>query len=102
MNDATLHRFFVLHFLLPFVLIVLVVCHLVFLHRTGSGNPLGLNSDRARVPFHPYYVWKDLVGVCIALGFMAVVRLLAPDLFLEPENYTPANPLVTPAHIKPE
>lgn len=101
-NDATLHRFFVFHFLLPFVLMALGMCHLVFLHRTGSSNPLGVRRDSARVPFHPYYVWKDLVGVLVVMGLMAGVRLLVPDLFLEPENYTPANPLVTPAHIKPE
>jgi len=55
-NDATLHRFYVLHFLMPFVLVVLRICHLVFLHATGSRNPLGIRRDRARVPFHPYYV----------------------------------------------
>lgn len=101
-NDATLHRFYVFHFLLPFVLAVLGVCHLVFLHRTGSRNPLGVRRDSAKVPFHPYYVWKDFVGFMVVFGLMSVVTLLTPDLFLEPENYIPANPLVTPAHIKPE
>lgn len=101
-NDATLHRFFVFHFLFPFVLVVLTVCHLVFLHQTGSRNPLGINRDRARVPFHPYYVWKDMVGVVLTLWSILLVRLLMPDLFLEPENYIPANCLVTPAHIQPE
>jgi len=101
-NDATLHRFFVLHFLIPFVLVALSGCHLVFLHITGSRNPLGINRDSARVPFHPYYVWKDLVGVLAVLRIILFVRLLTPDLFLEPENFIPANPLSTPAHIKPE
>ena len=101
-NDATLHRFFVLHFLLPLLLAVLAGAHLVFLHTTGSSNPLGLNRDAARIPFHPYYVWKDVVGIAIALWFILLVSLLLPDLFLEPENFIPANPLVTPAHIKPE
>ena len=87
---------------MPFILIVLGACHLVFLHSTGSRNPLGVRSDSARVPFHPYYVWKDLVGVVVVLGLMLWVSLLMPDLFLEPENFIPANPLVTPAHIKPE
>lgn len=102
MNDATLHRFFTLHYLIPFILVVLGACHLIFLHTTGSRNPLGVRRDRARVPFHPYYVWKDLVGVTVVLAIMLGVRLLTPDLFLEPENFIPANPLVTPAHIKPE
>lgn len=101
-NDATLHRFFVLHFLMPFVLVALSGCHLVFLHVTGSRNPLGINSDCAKVPFHPYYTLKDLVGVVAVMVLMLVVRLLVPDLFLEPENYIPADPLKTPAHIKPE
>ena len=87
---------------MPFVLVALVGVHLIFLHTTGSSNPLGVRRDRMRVPFHPYYVWKDLVGVVVVMGLMLVVRLLLPDLFLEPENYIPANPLRTPAHIKPE
>lgn len=101
-NDATLHRFFVFHFALPFILVVLVMVHLVLLHRTGSRNPLGVRRDAVRVAFHPYYVWKDLVGVGVVLGGMLYISLLRPDLFLEPENYIPANALVTPAHIKPE
>jgi len=101
-GDATLHRFYVLHFLLPFILAAVSVVHLLFLHVTGSNNPLGVNRDIGRVPFHPFYTSKDLVGILIALFMMFFVRLLVPDLFLEPENYTPANPMVTPAHIKPE
>jgi len=87
---------------MPFVLVALVGVHLICLHETGSSNPLGVRRDRMRVPFHPYYVWKDLVGVVVVVGLMLVVRLVFPDLFLEPENYIPANPLRTPAHIKPE
>nr|BDC91888.1 cytochrome b [Notomastus sp. GK-2021] len=101
-NDATLHRFYVLHFLLPFVLSALSVSHLLLLHTTGSTNPLGLQSDIGRVPFHPFYVWKDLLGVSIAIMAMFFVALLYPHLFLEPENFIPANPMVTPTHIKPE
>lgn len=101
-NDATLHRFYRLHYLLPFVLIALTGTHLLFLHAGGSRNPLGLDRGVGRVPFHPYYTWKDLVGVWGALVVIFGVALLVPDLFLEPENYVPANPLVTPAHIKPE
>ena len=73
-----------------------------FLHQTGSSNPLGVRRDSGRVPFHPYYVVKDLVGVMVMILRLGIVVLLSPDLFLEPENYIPANPLVTPTHIKPE
>lgn len=101
-SDATLHRFYVFHFLFPFILAVLTLVHLVYLHVDGSRNPLGVNRDAARVPFHPYYIWKDLLGIFVAIGIILWVRLLAPDMFLECENYIPANPLVTPVHIQPE
>lgn len=102
MCDATLHRFFVFHFLFPFILVLLSGVHLVFLHITGSRNPLGIRTDTVAVPFHPYYVWKDLVGVMATFWGMLFVTFVVPDLFSEPENFTPANCLVTPAHIKPE
>ncbi len=102
MRDATLHRFFVFHFLLPFILVVLSAVHMMFLHQTGSNNPLGLNRDMGRISFHPYYTVKDFVGVVIIIVGLGLIVLLVPDLFVEPENYIPANPLVTPNHIKPE
>lgn len=101
-RDATLHRFFVFHFLFPFILVVLSVVHIMFLHQTGSNNPLGVNRDMARIPFHPYYRVKDLVGIFIIMVGLGFIVLLFPDLFVEPENFIPANPLVTPNHIKPE
>ena len=101
-NDATLHRFFVFHFLLPFVLAGVSVCHIALLHVTGSTNPLGINSDVGRVPFHPFYTRKDLVGILMTFTAMAFVTLFAPHLFLEAQNFIPANPMVTPAHIRPE
>lgn len=101
-RDATLHRFFVFHFLLPFILIVLSGIHLVFLHLTGSRNPLGVRGDSSRVPFHPYFTVKDIFGIAIILMGLGFIVLLYPDIFAEPENYIPANPLVTPNHIKPE
>jgi ubiquinol-cytochrome c reductase cytochrome b subunit len=101
-SDATLHRFFVFHFLLPFILVVFSGVHLIFLHLTGSTNPLGVNGRMVRVPFHPYFTVKDILGIVITfVGFGAIV-LVFPDLFAEPENYIPANPLVTPNHIQPE
>lgn len=101
-RDATLHRFFVFHFLLPFILIVFSAIHLVFLHLTGSSNPLGVRRDIRRVPFHPYFTVKDIFGIAVILIGVGFIVLLYPDMFSEPENYIPANPLVTPNHIKPE
>lgn len=101
-RNATLVRFFALHFLLPFVLILLTVIHFVFLHETGSNNPLGLENDHALIPFHPYYTTKDLLGFFLAFTVLIFVILFTPYLFTEPENFIPANPLSTPLHIKPE
>lgn len=101
-RDATLHRFFVFHFLLPFILVVFSGVHLIFLHLTGSTNPLGVNGNRFRIPFHPYFTVKDVLGILVMFFMFGVIVLLLPDLFAEPENYIPANPLVTPNHIKPE
>jgi ubiquinol-cytochrome c reductase cytochrome b subunit len=101
-GDPTLHRFFVLHFALPFVMVALVIGHIVLLHSYGSSNPLGVNRDVGRVPFHPYFTVKDLVGVGVAFGALAVLVLVLPHLTTEPDNFIEANPLVTPTHIKPE
>jgi ubiquinol-cytochrome c reductase cytochrome b subunit len=101
-NNATLNRFFAFHFLLPFVIIGLSILHLLFLHQTGSNNPLGLNSDSDKVPFHPYYTIKDLLGFILLLSLLTFLSLFSPQLLGDPENFLPANPLVTPLHIKPE
>lgn len=101
-RDATLRRFFTFHFIIPFVVSALVVTHLALLHTTGSSNPLGVNSDASRIPFHPYYTIKDVLGIFIVLILFLALNFLAPDLFAEPDNFIPADPLVTPAHIKPE
>lgn len=101
-RDATLRRFFTFHFIIPFVVSALVVTHLALLHTTGSSNPLGVNRDSSRIPFHPYYTIKDVLGIFIVLILFLALNFLAPDLFAEPDNFIPADPLVTPAHIKPE
>lgn len=101
-SDATLRRFFTFHFALPFIISALVVTHLALLHTTGSSNPLGVNRDATRIPFHPYYTIKDILGIFIVLTLFLAVNFLAPDIFAEPDNFIPADPLVTPAHIKPE
>lgn len=101
-DNATLNRFFALHFLLPFVILALVVIHLLFLHQTGSNNPLGLNSDSDRIPFHNYYSIKDALGYRIVLLTFISLILFNPNIFTDPENFIISNPLVTPTHIKPE
>nr|Q6W6L7.1 RecName: Full=Cytochrome b; AltName: Full=Complex III subunit 3; AltName: Full=Complex III subunit III; AltName: Full=Cytochrome b-c1 complex subunit 3; AltName: Full=Ubiquinol-cytochrome-c reductase complex cytochrome b subunit [Alticola macrotis]AAQ77203.1 cytochrome b [Alticola macrotis] len=101
-DKATLTRFFAFHFILPFIITALVLVHLLFLHETGSNNPTGLNSDADKIPFHPYYTIKDFLGVLILLMGLMILVLFFPDVLGDPDNYTPANPLNTPAHIKPE
>nr|UAU48025.1 cytochrome b [Alexandromys oeconomus] len=101
-DKATLTRFFAFHFILPFIITALVLVHLLFLHETGSNNPTGLNSDTDKIPFHPYYTIKDFLGVLILLMVLMILALFFPDILGDPDNYTPANPLNTPPHIKPE
>jgi len=97
-----LHRFFVFHFLFPFILAFLTVLHILFLHETGSKNPFGVPSDGDKVPFHVYYTSKDVVGFVIFFVGLGVLALLFPTALSDPENFIPANPLVTPPHIQPE
>nr|WHM51925.1 cytochrome b [Incisitermes schwarzi] len=101
-DNATLTRFFTLHFLMPFVVAALVMVHLLFLHQTGSNNPLGLKSDFDKIPFHPYFTTKDIVGFIILLMILSTLSLKEPYILGDPDNFTPANPLVTPVHIQPE
>jgi len=101
-DNATLTRFFALHFLLPFIISGLSIVHLLFLHTTGSSNPLGLNSNLDKVRFHPYFSYKDLLGINIILILLIYICFQAPWLLGDPENFIPANPLVTPVHIQPE
>jgi ubiquinol-cytochrome c reductase cytochrome b subunit len=101
-RNATLNRLFAFHFLLPFIITALVIIHLLFLHETGSNNPLGINSDIRKIPFHPYYTVKDAVGFAALLTILGIICLYAPHIFSDPENFIPANPISTPLHIKPE
>nr|YP_004347900.1 cytochrome b [Leiodon cutcutia]BAK09885.1 cytochrome b [Leiodon cutcutia]BCM23411.1 cytochrome b [Leiodon cutcutia] len=101
-DHATLTRFFAFHFLLPFIIAAATIIHLIFLHETGSNNPLGLNSNADKIPFHPYYSYKDLVGFAFLLIALTTLAFFSPNYLGDPDNFTPANPLVTPAHIKPE
>nr|YP_009442018.1 cytochrome b [Gnathotrichus materiarius]AOY40239.1 cytochrome b [Gnathotrichus materiarius] len=101
-DNATLTRFFAFHFLLPFIVAAFVMVHLLFLHQTGSNNPLGTTSNMDKIPFHPYFSLKDLVGALIVMMSLSILSLQAPFLLGDPDNFTPANPLVTPIHIQPE
>nr|YP_010713879.1 cytochrome b [Glyphocrangon regalis]WDD39099.1 cytochrome b [Glyphocrangon regalis] len=101
-DNATLTRFFTLHFLLPFVVAAAVMVHILFLHQTGSNNPLGISSQTDKIPFHPYFSFKDIVGFLIMIMSLCLLTLLNPYLLSDPDNFIPANPLVTPTHIQPE
>lgn len=101
-DNATLNRFFALHFLLPFVVAAIVIIHLLFLHQTGSNNPLGTNRNIDKIPFHPYFSFKDIVGFLIITFALIFISLIYPYILGDPDNFTPANPLVTPVHIQPE
>nr|QNS38197.1 cytochrome b [Apaloderma vittatum] len=101
-DNPTLTRFFALHFLLPFMIAGLTLIHLTFLHESGSNNPLGIVSNSDKIPFHPYFSLKDILGFALMFLLLATLALFSPNLLGDPENFTPANPLVTPPHIKPE
>nr|YP_010710182.1 cytochrome b [Narosa fulgens]WCS41482.1 cytochrome b [Narosa fulgens] len=101
-DNATLTRFYTFHFLLPFIILMMIMIHLLFLHQTGSNNPLGINSNLDKIPFHPFFTFKDLIGFIILLFLLIMLTLTNPYLLGDPDNFVPANPLVTPIHIQPE
>nr|UUL95413.1 cytochrome b [Gonodactylaceus sp.] len=101
-DNATLTRFFTFHFLFPFIVAAATMVHILFLHQTGSSNPLGLVSNIDKVPFHPYFTFKDIVGFVFMLMALILLSLFDPYLLGDPENFIPANPMSTPLHIQPE
>nr|WEG22875.1 cytochrome b [Gilpinia sp.] len=101
-NNATLTRFFTIHFILPFIIMMMVIIHLMFLHQTGSSNPLGMNSNLDKVPFQPYFLLKDLIGFILLFFMFIYIILMNPNILGDPDNFIPANPMMTPPHIKPE
>lgn len=103
-DSPTLNRFFILHYLFPFLIVGVVILHLVALHQHGSNNPLGIERKEPRdsIPFHPYYTVKDMFGLGVFSLVWAYFIFFNPNFFGEPDNYIPANPLVTPPHIVPE
>nr|YP_010613574.1 cytochrome b [Rivellia apicalis]WAR64266.1 cytochrome b [Rivellia apicalis] len=101
-DNATLTRFFTFHFILPFIVLAMTMIHLLFLHQTGSNNPIGLNSNIDKIPFHPYFSYKDITGFVVMIMALVMLTLINPYLLGDPDNFIPANPLVTPVHIQPE
>jgi ubiquinol-cytochrome c reductase cytochrome b/c1 subunit len=102
-DSPTLNRFFVLHYLFPFLILGVVGLHLIALHQHGSNNPLGIEAKKdEKIPFHPYYTVKDLFGLGVFALIWSYFIFFNPNFFGEPDNYIPANPLVTPPHIVPE
>nr|UIX55376.1 cytochrome b [Eremiaphila sp.] len=101
-DNATLNRFFTFHFVLPFIITAMVMIHLLFLHQTGSNNPLGVNSNIDKIPFHPYFTFKDILGFILLFMILVTLSMTEPYILGDPDNFIPANPLVTPIHIQPE
>nr|APU89562.1 cytochrome b [Armadillidium album] len=101
-DTPTLTRFFSLHFTLPFIMSFLVIIHVMFLHQTGSNNPIGINSNTAKIVFHPYFTLKDTMGMLFMLLMLVFITLWSPNSLGDPENFNPANPLSSPPHIQPE
>jgi len=101
-RNATLNRFFSLHFLIPFVIAALIIVHLIFLHQTGSSQTLGIPRNIDKIRFHPYFTSKDALGAGFTIIAFLTIITISPLIFGDPENFNPANPLVTPIHIQPE
>nr|YP_010535556.1 cytochrome b [Ornithodoros furcosus]UYB78325.1 cytochrome b [Ornithodoros furcosus]UYB78338.1 cytochrome b [Ornithodoros furcosus] len=101
-DNPTLTRFFTLHFMFPFALLILMIIHISLLHETGSSNPLGISYNIDKLPFHPYFSLKDILGVLMTLMILMTITTIFPYIFSDPENFLVANPLITPPHIQPE
>ena len=101
-SNATLNRFFSLHYLLPFLLAALAIAHLMALHTHGSSNPNGVNATGDRYPMHPYFTFKDLVTIFLFLLVLSIIVFFFPNLLGHSDNYIEANPMQTPASIVPE
>lgn len=101
-RNATLNRFFSLHFISPFIILIIVILHLIFLHKSGSKNPLGVKRDINKIIFHPLFTIKDILGFIIFMIIFTIINLQYPYLYRDPDNFRQANPLVTPSHIQPE
>jgi len=101
-DNATLTRFYTLHFILPFLISGTTILHIFYLHATGSNNPLGVTSHSDKVAFHWYYRIKDIFGFAVLIRALCILVLLFPQALGEADNFIPANPMLTPPHIVPE
>nr|QLD96958.1 cytochrome b [Amblyomma hebraeum] len=101
-DNNTLIRFFSLHFILPFILMAMSMTHIILIHEKGSSNPLGGSLNIDKIPFHPYFTIKDLLGIFFSFLFFSVFVLLLPYMLMDAENFNMANPMITPPHIQPE
>nr|YP_003540690.1 cytochrome b [Eophreatoicus sp. 14 FK-2009]ACN72768.1 cytochrome b [Eophreatoicus karrkkanj] len=101
-DSSTLTRFFTFHFVTPFILTAMVIIHIMFLHQTGSNNPLSTSNNLNKIPFHNYFTFKDIMGFLLCMLVLLYILMLHPYYLGDPENFIPANPLVTPPHIQPE
>nr|QID48504.1 cytochrome b [Bolivaritettix lativertex] len=101
-DNPTLSRFLSLHFIMPFIIMSMVMMHLLFLHQTGSNNPLGLKNNQEKIPFHPFFSIKDSITMLTMIMIVMMISLYSPYMLGDPDNFIPANPLSTPPHIQPE
>jgi ubiquinol-cytochrome c reductase cytochrome b subunit len=101
-DNATLNRFFSLHYLFPFIILALVFVHLVLLHQDGSNNSMGISYTPERVSFSPFYIFKDFFGIIVFLFVFSIFIFFFPNVLGHSDNYIMANPMVTPSHIVPE
>nr|UYA98117.1 cytochrome b [Linognathus vituli] len=101
-GGPTLNRMYSIHFMLPFMILALSMIHIMSLHSTGSSNPLGLGYDYDKISFHPFYMYKDMLSVVLLWLMFMLILFQNPDLLMDPDNFTSANPMNTPPHIQPE
>jgi ubiquinol-cytochrome c reductase cytochrome b subunit len=101
-SNPTLTRFYTFHFILPFIIIIIATIHIIILHQTGSSNPLGLPPNTDKSSFHPFFSWKDLLGLLVISTLFIQLTLNFPFNLRDPDNFNPANPIITPPHIQPE
>jgi len=101
-SGPTLNRFFIIHFITPLIIFILILLHFIFLHNYGSNNPLGINSNSDRASFHIYFTRKDLIGFILVITIFIIITTLLPNILIDPENFIEANRLLTPTHIQPE
>nr|AZL93088.1 cytochrome b [Amblyjoppa sp. ZJUH_2016002] len=101
-NSPTLNRFFTFHFIFPFIILSMTIIHLMFIHETGSNNPLGINSNLYKLPFNIYFTLKDIYGFFFMISILMYLLLINPFILSDPENFIMANSMITPLHIQPE